>query len=57
MAGQKRHSDRHWQRLQARMAKAKRSQVDGRVNRALFWALVLGALLVLAIHLLVNHTG
>ena len=40
-----------------RMAQAKRSQVDGRVNRAIFWALLLGALLILAIHLLVNYTG
>ena len=57
MAARKKHSDRQWQRLQTRMAQAKRSQVDGRLNRAFVWALILGALLVLGIHYLVNYTG
>ena len=57
MTERKKHTDRQWQRLQARMAQAKRSQVDGRLNRAFVWALILGALLVLAIHVLVNYTG
>jgi hypothetical protein len=57
MAGRKKHSDRQWRRLQTRMAQAKRSQVDGRMNRAFVWSLILGALLVLAIHYLVNFTG
>ncbi len=57
MAARKKHSERQWHRLQTRMAQAKRSQVDGRMNRALIWALILGALLVLGIHFLVNYTG
>jgi len=56
MTERNRYSEKHWRRLETRMAQAKRAQVDNRVNRAVIWALIIGALLVVAIHLLVNYT-
>jgi hypothetical protein len=57
MAARKKHSEHQWRRLEARMVQAKRSQVDRRLHRAVIWAILAGALLLLAIHWLANHTG
>jgi hypothetical protein len=56
MTERNRYSEKRWHKLEARMAQAKRAQVNNRVNRAIIWALIIGALLVVAIHLLVNYT-
>ena len=57
MPERKKHSDRQWRRLEARMAQAKRSQIDRRLQRALLWAFAAGALVLLVIHWLVKLTG
>jgi hypothetical protein len=57
MAARKKLSEGEWKRLEARMVQAKRSQVDRRMQRAVLWAILAGALLLLGIHWLANLTG